>query len=37
MKIILVLVVGALILGGCGKKSNPKYKTTINKISMSIS
>tara|TARA_B100000401_G_scaffold378444_1_gene279427 strand:- start:133 stop:246 length:114 start_codon:yes stop_codon:yes gene_type:complete len=37
MRIVLALVIGILILGGCGKKSNPKYQNSINKINTSIS
>ena len=36
MRIVLV-VIGILILGGCGKKSNPKYQNSIKKINTSIS
>jgi hypothetical protein len=32
MKILLILIVGILILEGCGKKSDPKYQSEIRKI-----
>ena len=37
MRIVLALIISILILGGCGKKSNPKYQNSINKINTSIS
>ncbi len=30
MKLILTLIVMLLVFGSCGKKSDPKYKASIN-------
>jgi hypothetical protein len=37
VKIFFVLVISIIIFAGCGKKSNPEYKSKINKINISVS